>query len=124
MAFLDRSDKPSARAAFVRAFDLYTSLGAAWDVARLRDWFRAYGIRRGPRGKHVQAQHGWDSLTPAEAKIAELVVRGMSNRQIAAQLFLSPRTVASHVSHILAKLGLHSRIDIAREASRRYSALG
>ena len=124
IAFLDREDKASARAAFVRAFDLYTSLGAVWDVARLRDRFRAYGIRRGPRGKHAQVRHGWDSLTPAEAKIAELVVQGMSNRQVAAQLFLSPRTVASHVSHILAKLGLHSRIDIAREASRRYSALG
>jgi DNA-binding CsgD family transcriptional regulator len=124
IAFVDGSDKASARAAFVRASDAFTSLGAAWDVARLRDRFRGYGIRLGPRGKHAPARRGWDSLTPAEAKIAALVVEGMSNRQIAAQLFLSHRTVASHVSHTLTKLGLHSRIDIAREASRRYSALG
>ena len=43
----------------------------------------------------------------------------MSNPQIAAQLFLSRRTVQTHVSHILAKLDLHSRIDIAREAGNR-----
>ncbi len=45
----------------------------------------------------------------------------MSNPQIAAHLFLSRRTVQTHVSHILAKLSLNSRIDIAREASRRES---
>jgi DNA-binding NarL/FixJ family response regulator len=41
----------------------------------------------------------------------------MANRQIAEQLVLSPRTVGTHVSHILAKLGVRSRIDIAREAA-------
>ena len=86
--------------------------------------FRAYGIRRGPRVKHRQARRGWDSLTPTESKIAQLVAQGMSNPQIAAALFLSPRTVATHVSHILTKLDVHSRIDIAREAGRRYSASG
>jgi DNA-binding NarL/FixJ family response regulator len=62
------------------------------------------------------------SLTPTEAKVADLVVRGLSNPQIAAELYLSPRTVATHVSHILAKLDLHSRIDLAREAGRRESS--
>jgi DNA-binding NarL/FixJ family response regulator len=51
--------------------------------------------------------------------VAGLVAQGMSNPQIAAQLFLSRRTVQTHVSHILAKLNLSSRIDIAREAARR-----
>ncbi|HEU4422319.1 MAG TPA: LuxR C-terminal-related transcriptional regulator [Pilimelia sp.] len=46
----------------------------------------------------------------------------MSNPQIAAQLFLSRRTVQTHVSHILAKLNLHSRTEIAREASLRDGA--
>jgi DNA-binding CsgD family transcriptional regulator len=81
--------------------------------------FRAYGIRRGPRATHRRASHGWDSLTPTELKVADLVAQGMSNPQIATHLFLSRRTVQTHVSHVLAKLELNSRTDIAREASRR-----
>ncbi|MEV6823883.1 AAA family ATPase [Amycolatopsis sp. NPDC051102] len=118
IAFAGAGDRGSARAAFTRTLDLCAGLGAHWDVARLRARFRGFGIRRGPTVKHRQATHGWDSLTPTETKIAGLVVAGLSNPQIAARLFLSPRTVATHVSHILAKLGVHSRIDIAREATR------
>jgi DNA-binding NarL/FixJ family response regulator len=88
-------------------------------VARLQSEFRAHGIRRGPRTKHRQARSGWDSLTPTEIKIAALVEDGLSNPEIAARLFLSPRTVGTHVSHILKKLDVHSRIDIAREAALR-----
>lgn len=118
IAFAEADDRGSARAAFTRALDCYTELGAQWDVARLRARFRAFGIRRGPTVKHRQATHGWDSLTPTEGKIAGLVVEGLSNPQIAARLYLSPRTVGTHVSHILTKLSVHSRIDIAREAGR------
>ena len=117
VAFLDGGDRAAARAAFTRAFDLYTSLGAARDVGRLQAQFRAKGIRRGPRVKHRKAQCGWDSLTPTEIKVVGLVAEGLSNPQIAARLFLSHRTVATHVSHVLTKLGVHSRIDIAREAA-------
>ncbi|MFG1643195.1 AAA family ATPase [Amycolatopsis sp. NPDC049252] len=117
-------DRGSARAAFTHALDLYTELGAQWDVVRLRARFRAFGIRRGPTVKHRQTTHGWDSLTPTEGKIAALVVEGLSNPQIAARLYLSPRTVGTHVSHILTKLGVSSRIDIAREAARHQPASG
>ncbi len=117
--FVCTDDRGQARAAFTRAVDLYTSLGAATDVARLQTRFRAHGIRRGPHAKHRQARSGWDSLTPAETKIAALVEGGLSNPEIAARLFLSRRTVATHVSHILKKLDVHSRTDIAREAALR-----
>jgi DNA-binding CsgD family transcriptional regulator len=117
--FVRAGDRDQARAAFVRAVEIYASLGAASDVARLQARFRAHGIRRGPRAKHRQARSGWDSLTPAETKIAELVGGGLSNPEIAAKLLLSRRTVATHVSHILKKLDVHSRIDIAREAALR-----
>jgi len=119
--FVSTEDRDQARAAFTRAVEIYTSLGAVTDVARLQARFRAHGIRRGPRAKHRQARSGWDSLTPTETKIAGLVEGGMSNPEIAAQLFLSRRTVATHVSHILKKLDVHSRIDIAREAALRTS---
>jgi DNA-binding CsgD family transcriptional regulator/tetratricopeptide (TPR) repeat protein len=119
MALAESGDLSGARTQFTDAFSLYTKLGAGWDLARTQAKFRTYGIRRGPHVRHRRSQHGWSSLTPTEVKIVSLVARGMSNPQIAAQLFLSRRTVQTHVSHILAKLNLHSRIDIAREASRR-----
>ncbi|MFI5954207.1 AAA family ATPase [Cryptosporangium sp. NPDC051539] len=117
--FAELGERAEARNAFSRALDGYHMLEAHWDAARLQNRFREYGIRRAPRVKHRQVRSGWDSLTPTEAKIADLVVQGMSNPQIAAQLFLSPRTVSTHVSHILSKLDLRSRIDLAREAARR-----
>jgi DNA-binding CsgD family transcriptional regulator len=119
VAWAERGDTSKARAQFTHAFSLYSELGASWDLARTQATFRVYGIRRGPHVRHRQANQGWDSLTPTELKIVGLVAKGMSNPQIAAQLFLSRRTVQTHVSHILAKLDLKSRIDIAREASRR-----
>ena len=84
-----------------------------------RPTFRAHGIRRGPHAKHRRAQSGWDSLTATEIKIAAFVEEGLSNPEIAARLLLSRRTVATHVSHILKKLNVNSRIDIARESALR-----
>ena len=120
--FIRTGDRDQGRAAFIRAMEIYTLLGVATDVARLQARFRAYGIRRGPLSKHRQARSGWDSLTPTEVKVANLVEGGLSNPEIAAKLLLSRRTVATHVSHILRKLGVHSRIDIAREAALRAAA--
>jgi DNA-binding CsgD family transcriptional regulator/tetratricopeptide (TPR) repeat protein len=122
--FLDRGERVPARTAFTDALDLYTALGAARDVARLQARFRAHGIRRAPRVKHRKARRGWDSLTPTEVKITEMVAQGLSNPQIAAKLFLSRRTVGTHVSHILSKLDVNSRIDVAREAASRQMAAG
>jgi DNA-binding CsgD family transcriptional regulator len=117
--FIDVGDRGQARAAFTSAVEVYTSLGAAADVARVQARFRAHGIRRGPHSKHRRARSGWDSLTPTEIKIAAFVEEGLSNPEIAARLLLSRRTVATHVSHILKKLDVHSRTDIARESALR-----
>jgi DNA-binding CsgD family transcriptional regulator/tetratricopeptide (TPR) repeat protein len=117
--FVDADDKTQARAAFTAAVDVYTSLGAAADIARVQAEFRVHGIRRGPHAKHRRAQSGWDSLTATEIKIAAFVEEGLSNPEIAARLLLSRRTVATHVSHILKKLNVNSRIDIARESALR-----
>ena len=117
--FVDSGDRGQARDAFTGAVEVYASLGAAADVARLQAAFRAHGIRRGPRAKHRQARNGWDSLTATEMKVAAFVEEGLSNPEIAARLMLSRRTVATHVSHILKKLDVHSRTDIARESALR-----
>jgi DNA-binding CsgD family transcriptional regulator len=120
--FVRQDDRSQARAAFTQAVEVYTGLGAAADAARLQAAFRAHGIRRGPRAKHRQARNGWDSLTATEIKIAAFVEEGLSNPEIAARLLLSRRTVATHVSHILKKLDVHSRTDIARESALRSAA--
>jgi DNA-binding CsgD family transcriptional regulator len=117
--YVDADDRTQARAAFTAAVDVYTSLGAEADIARVQAEFRAHGIRRGPHAKHRRAQSGWDSLTATEIKIAAFVEEGLSNPEIAARLLLSRRTVATHVSHILKKLNVNSRIDIARESALR-----
>jgi DNA-binding CsgD family transcriptional regulator len=117
--FVEADDRGQARDAFTSAVEVYSALDAAADVARLQATFRAHGIRRGPHAKHRRARSGWDSLTETEIKIAALVEEGLSNPEIAAKLLLSRRTVATHVSHILKKLDVHSRTDIARESALR-----
>ena len=117
--FVDADDRGQARDAFTGAVEIYTALGAAADLARVQATFRAHGIRRGPHAKHRRARSGWDSLTATEITIATLVEEGMSNPEIAAKLLLSRRTVSTHVSHILKKLDVNSRTDIARESALR-----
>jgi DNA-binding CsgD family transcriptional regulator len=55
-----------------------------------------------------------EGLTPAERRVAVLVAEGHTNREVAAALFLTERTIASHLTHIYAKLGIRSRTELAR----------
>lgn len=111
-----RGDAEAARAHLNRAVEVYQGLGAEWFIARADARLRALGVRRGRRGERRRPKSGWGALTPTEVKIALLVAEGRPNPGIAAELLLSPRTVQTHVSHILAKLGLRSRTEIARIA--------
>jgi DNA-binding CsgD family transcriptional regulator len=115
-------DRIGARHAFEQAMEVYEFLGAEADLNRVQAEFRGYGIRRGPHSKHRRAQSGWESLTDAELKVAAFVEEGLSNPDIAARLMLSRRTVATHVSHILKKLEVATRTDIARESALRVHA--
>jgi DNA-binding NarL/FixJ family response regulator len=116
---VEAEDKSGARQAFEQAVEIYEFLGAEADLNRVQSEFRAYGIRRGPHSKHRRAVSGWDSLTDSELKVAAFVEEGLSNPEIAARLMLSRRTVATHVSHILKKLNVASRTDIARVSALR-----
>jgi DNA-binding CsgD family transcriptional regulator len=119
---VEAEERTAARQAFEQAVEVYAFLGAEADLNRVHAEFRAYGIRRGPHSKHRRAVSGWDSLTDTELKVAAFVEEGLSNPEIAARLMLSRRTVATHVSHILKKLHVATRTDIARESALRTMA--
>ena len=109
-------DRDRAVGALDAALAGYQRMGAAPDRSRALGRIRALGIRRGSREAHREASYGWASLTATEVRIAELVRDGLTNREIGSRLFVSPRTVQTHVSHILQKTGLRSRVEIARFA--------
>jgi DNA-binding CsgD family transcriptional regulator len=71
------------------------------------------------RGPRQRPSSGWDSLTPMELKVVGLVAEGLTNPQIAEQLFISKRTVSTHLSHVFAKLGVASRAELASLATER-----
>jgi DNA-binding CsgD family transcriptional regulator/tetratricopeptide (TPR) repeat protein len=62
---------------------------------------------------------GWDSLTPAELRVVALAARGATNKEIAERLWLSPYTVDTHLRHSFVKLGLRSRVALARVVAER-----
>ncbi|MFD5318432.1 LuxR C-terminal-related transcriptional regulator [Streptomyces sp. NPDC127098] len=94
-------------------------LRTAWetfDRAGARPWARRARAELRAAGESGQAPPAaaLDALTPQELRIAELVADGLSSRQIAARLFLSPRTVEYHLYKIYPKLGIGSRTELAR----------
>ncbi len=104
----DWMDEASAVLAAMRAQPLLTEARQ-----RFADG-HAPGVKRVER-----AVSGWDSLTGAELRVVALAATGASNKEIARQLWLSPHTVGTHVRHALEKLGLRSRVEMARQAGER-----
>jgi DNA-binding CsgD family transcriptional regulator len=111
-----------ARPLLERAVADYESMGAAWDLARVDALMRGLGIRRGRRTSRRRPQSGWGSLTPTELTVAELVVEGLSNPQIGDRLFISRRTVQTHLAHIFAKLDITSRSELAAQTVEQRTA--
>jgi DNA-binding CsgD family transcriptional regulator/tetratricopeptide (TPR) repeat protein len=116
----ERGRNDEARVTLHEAVGRYDGLQAAWDIRRADSRLRPYGIRRGVRSRRgPRATSGWEALTPTEVKIAALVAGGAATPDIARGMFLSRRTVQTHISHILTKLGAKGRVDIVREALRQ-----
>jgi DNA-binding CsgD family transcriptional regulator len=109
------TDPDAAIDAFSRALAVYVEIGAAWDTRRVRSRLRELGVRR----RIVPAETeltGWAAITGSELAVARLVAEGMTNREVAERLFVSPHTVNSHLRHVFAKLEINSRVELARLA--------
>ncbi|WP_006247018.1 LuxR family transcriptional regulator [Mycolicibacterium tusciae] len=92
---------------------------AAWAEGSALSIQEAIAYAQRGRGERKRASSGWASLTRAELDVVRLVSEGLGNKDVAARLFVSPRTVQAHLTHIYTKLGLTSRVQLAQEAVRR-----
>nr|WP_090344856.1 LuxR family transcriptional regulator [Mycolicibacterium malmesburyense]CRL76677.1 regulatory protein LuxR [Mycolicibacterium malmesburyense] len=70
------------------------------------------------RGQRKRPASGWESLTPTERDVVRHAADGLGNKDIAERMFISPRTVQTHLTHVYAKLGCTSRIALIQEAAR------
>ena len=112
-----RTARPDqVRAELGRAKVIFSAGSATWLSAALaRDALRF--AARGPRSRRT-TRTGLATLTARESEIVDLVTAGLSNREIAERLYLSKKTVETHLSRAYAKLGVRSRVDLTRRIAR------
>jgi DNA-binding CsgD family transcriptional regulator len=101
--------------ALTEAFEILDRLGARPAAALAAERLRALG-ERVPRGARPSTRGNAAGLTSREVEVLRLVAEGMTNGDIAAQLFVADKTVEHHVSRVLGKLGVSSRREAARAA--------
>jgi DNA-binding CsgD family transcriptional regulator len=119
VAWAAQGNLPAAVTRLQQAYALYEQLGAAVSAARVRARLRDVGIRTRHWTQASRPAFGWDSLTDTEQHIVDLVAQGLSNRQVASQMFLSMHTVACHLRRIFTKLEVSSRVQLALLAVER-----
>jgi DNA-binding NarL/FixJ family response regulator len=96
--------KRAARESLEAALAVFEGMGAQIWAERARTELGSVGGRTAASG----------DLTPTERRVAELAAEGLQTKQVAAALFVSPKTVEGHLTNIYAKLGVHSRTELAR----------
>ena len=84
---------------------------------------RADDLQRQARGRS-SGEEAWFPLTISEFEVARQIAEGLTNAEIAAELFVSPKTVSAHVEHILAKLGASRRAEVATWVARIAQPIG
>jgi DNA-binding CsgD family transcriptional regulator len=94
----------------------YAASGARWDLARVRRRLRRLGIKRRVPAER-RAAVGWAALTEAELAVVRLVADGLTNREVAELLYVSPHTVNGHLRHAFEKLDINSRVALTRIAA-------
>jgi predicted ATPase/class 3 adenylate cyclase/DNA-binding CsgD family transcriptional regulator len=90
----------------------------AWAEGAALSTEEAIAYAQRGRGERKRPASGWGSLTPMEQDVVRLVTEGLANKEIGARLFISPRTAQTHLTHVYAKLGLTSRVQLVQEAGR------
>jgi DNA-binding CsgD family transcriptional regulator len=111
-----RSDE--AVAVLEEALARYNAVGATAYAARVSAALRALGRRRGARGARQRPERGWQSLTTSERMVCDLVAGGLTNRQVAQRLHVSPHTVNTHLRHVFQKLDVATRTELAGHVLR------
>ncbi len=117
LAKLGRVEEATALLDEARA--LHERAGAHARTARTDAALRSLGVHRRRSRPAPKAIMGWDSLTSSELAVVRLAAEGLTNRQAGERLFVSRRTVETHLSHAFAKLGVSSRAQLAAEVGRR-----
>jgi class 3 adenylate cyclase/DNA-binding CsgD family transcriptional regulator len=103
--------------ALTEAAGIYADTGAFGDAGRVDEALRSLGVRP-KRARPQRPTFGWDSLTPTEVRVSQLVAEGLTNPEIGGRLFVSRRTVETHLAHVFRKLGFVSRSQLAAELTR------
>jgi DNA-binding CsgD family transcriptional regulator len=96
-----RRERAAARDEFAAALEGFLAVGARTWAARAQDELARTGIRVAPA-----------ELTETERRVAELVASGMTNREVAAVMFISPKTVDTNLGRVYRKLGVASRAEL------------
>jgi DNA-binding CsgD family transcriptional regulator len=114
---LERERLDAATASATTALGSEAASSASAEGAAM-DWSEAASYAGRARGERKRPSHGWAALTPTEQQVVALVADGLTNPQIAERLLMGRATVKTHLDHVFAKTGLHSRTELAAEYVR------
>jgi DNA-binding CsgD family transcriptional regulator len=112
-------DEPGARKLAATAFAGYDRIGAEQLHRQLRHDLREHGVAMRPRRAAARPASGWDGLTDSERRVVDLVGEGLTNSEIGERLFVSRRTVESHLARVYTKTGVRSRGELIASVTRR-----
>ncbi len=113
---VNQADYESSVTALRDAMDA-NDFDAAWAEGAALSTEEAIAYAQRGRGERKRPASGWESLTPAERDVVRLVCDGLPTKDIAARLFVSPRTVQAHLTHVYTKLGITSRVQLMQKAA-------